>query len=428
MKFDVQHSTKSPDLPFDIIALIIDTVGEYNDTNLLKELALVSYSFLQICTKHLFATVDLHDAFPEHHVASSKKGFVKLLKSRPDVVKYIRNLTYKVTPRSKLYPTSDNDDDLLLPILPNFLRTISRLNYLKINASRLHWDEINSSLTSALLHLMHLPTINHIDLSSIKNFPLSSLTASVNLRRLDIFYLTHFDPDGDDSFGTVQSETMPNIREFHISESDLVTTKLLRAKRQDGRSAFNFMDLRRLSISSIWFEDEWDIRYLLQNAKLLENLHLSLAGLSIRPSRILVGFQDIISLCARTLKVLELTVAYDMWCYVFIEALCKEMEAMAEYNMLETLSLEVHVRGFEIEDFIGSIIRKVDMVLVKAGWSALRQVSFKFLFDCWSREVSRENIAKVSERLQYVPDKYLNLSKFEIVVINSTTFVVKCKF
>ena len=44
-------------------------------------------------------------------------------------------------------------------------------------------------LTSALLHLMHLPTINHIDLSYIYNFPLSSLVPSVNLLRLDIHHL-----------------------------------------------------------------------------------------------------------------------------------------------------------------------------------------------------------------------------------------------
>jgi hypothetical protein len=40
-------------LPFDIIALIIDIVGENNDTDLLKELALVSHSFHQLCSKHL---------------------------------------------------------------------------------------------------------------------------------------------------------------------------------------------------------------------------------------------------------------------------------------------------------------------------------------------------------------------------------------
>ena len=66
----------SPVFPFDIILLIIEAVvGENKDTNLLKELALVSYSFHQICIKRLFATasVELHDAVPGRHVASSKK-------------------------------------------------------------------------------------------------------------------------------------------------------------------------------------------------------------------------------------------------------------------------------------------------------------------------------------------------------------------
>ena len=184
MSLNVQHSTMSPVLHFDIISLIIDIVGESNDTNLLNELALVSHSFHQICCKHLFATVELHDADPDTdlnpYVASSKKGFLKLLKSRPDVVKYIRKLTYEV---SYYY-----DDDLRFSrILPKFLRTISGLNSLKITASQLDWNELDSSLTSAFLYLMHLPTINHIDLSSIYNFPLSSLTLSVNLLRLDIY-------------------------------------------------------------------------------------------------------------------------------------------------------------------------------------------------------------------------------------------------
>jgi hypothetical protein len=87
----------SPVLHFDIIALIIDIIGEDEDTNLLKQLALVSHSFHQISTKHIFATVELHDADWRPHVASSKRGFVKLFKSKPEVVKYIRKLTYEVT-------------------------------------------------------------------------------------------------------------------------------------------------------------------------------------------------------------------------------------------------------------------------------------------------------------------------------------------
>ena len=179
-------------LPFDIIALIIDDIGENKDINLLKELALVSHSFLQICSKHLFATVELHDAVSTLHVASSKRGFVKLLKNRQDVVRYIRKLTYKVTAWHHplpVRPSFESDDHRLSPILPNFLRTISRLNYLTIDGSNFDWNMLDSSLTSAFLQLMHLPTINHIDLSYLSNFPLSSLALSVNLRRLDIFDL-----------------------------------------------------------------------------------------------------------------------------------------------------------------------------------------------------------------------------------------------
>ena len=82
----------SPVLPFDIIALIIDIVAENEDTDLLnlKELALVSHAFLQPCSKHLFATVELRSGDPEFEGASSKKGFIKLLNSRPDIVKHIR--------------------------------------------------------------------------------------------------------------------------------------------------------------------------------------------------------------------------------------------------------------------------------------------------------------------------------------------------
>jgi hypothetical protein len=133
----------SPILPFEIIALIIDIVGENEDTNLLKELSLVSHSFLQICSKHLFATVDLHDDNLCYYPTSTKKGFVKLLKSKPDVVKYIRKIKYKFDHYFK-------SDRRLSPILlKNFLPTISRLNCLTITGSLKKWNTLDSSLTSA---------------------------------------------------------------------------------------------------------------------------------------------------------------------------------------------------------------------------------------------------------------------------------------
>ena len=207
------------------------------------------------------------------NVASSIDRFVKLLESRPGIVKYVRKLTYKLDDYYHYisYQTRlENDDYRLSPILLNFLRTIPRLNCLTITAEiLLIWDILDPSLTSSFLHLMHLPTINHIDLSLIYDFPLFSLTSSVNLHRLDLFCM--YGPC--ENF--VQSETMPQIREFHTSHSSSPTMKLLHVKRQDGRPAFNFIDFRRLEISFTYPNDEQNLQYLLQNAKLLEELHLS---------------------------------------------------------------------------------------------------------------------------------------------------------
>jgi hypothetical protein len=394
-------------LPYDIIAEIIDTVGEDKDTELLKELSLVSHSFHQICCEYLFATVELHDHIPKRRVAFTKKkrkkSFVKLLKSRPDVVKYIRKLTYEVS----YY----NDEDFRLsPTLPKFLRTISRLNCLTIDCSMLRWNSPNfdSSLTSAFLYLMHLPTMNHIDLSCIEDFPLSSLTPSVNLLRLDIRDVQPLEKEV-----VVQSEMMPKIREFHTSGSALLTTKLLHAKKQDGQPAFNFMDLRRLSIC---LRDKQNVRYLLQKAKLLEKLHLS----QVNFDQTLEGLYNILSTSAGTLKVLDLTlVFYPEYLAVSLQELCEELEAMTGHtNTLEALSLEVKGNPYETADEIGSIIQSVEEVLVNPGWSVLRHVSFKVpvLCCCW------ENTdAKLAEELQsLLPDKYLgHLSKLESVALLS---------
>ena len=179
----------------------------------------------------------------------------------------------------------NDDDHLLSPILSNFHPTIFCLSCLAIDASYLAWNTLNASLTSAFIHLMSLPTINHIDLSNIGEFPLSSLTSSVNLLRLDISNVRPFHYHGKDNFfKTVQSERMPKIRELHTSESYLVTIKWSDTEGQDGRPVFNLMDLRQLSMSFIHLEEEWSIKHLLQKAKLLERLHLSVGsgtGLSL---------------------------------------------------------------------------------------------------------------------------------------------------
>ena len=406
-----------PILPYDIISQIIDTIGEDKDTELLKELALVSHSFHHICCKHLFATVRLQDPVPFRRVAFKKESFVELLKSRPDVVKYIRKLTYEVS--------CYNDDDFRLShILPKFLRTISRLNCLEISGSSLQWNslQMDSSLTSALLYLMHLPTINHIDLSQIRDFPLSILTPSVNLLRLDIRDVEPLEKE-------IVMEKMPKIREFRTTSSPLLTTKLLHAINQDGQPVFNFMDLRRLSFC-LGKGSEQNVRYLLQNTKLLEKLRLY----TINPYQTFEGLHDTFPASAGSLKVLALSLAlygsYNSTIHPPFKGLCELLEAMTGRNMLESLTLEVKVYRYETADDIGSRIQSVEKILVNPGWPALRQVSFKVPVSCCAPRKSTELVGELVVKLRILlPNKYLShLSKLDSFAFDFSSYVFRPRF
>jgi len=84
--------------------------------------------------------------------------------------------------------------------------------------------------------------------------------------------------------------------------------------------------------------------------------------------------------------------------------------------MLEALSIEFRVSVIDYtvdtEHFIGSIIRKVENVLVKSGWFALREISFKVTIP----PSPFGNDVKLLEALQSLPDRYLShLTKLESV-------------
>ena len=72
-------------------------------------------------------------------------------------------------------------------------------------------------------------------------------------------------------------------------------------------------------------------------------------------------------------------------------------------------------------DSIGLTFEEVDKVLIKPGWSALRQVSFKIKFTCWW-----ESGLELYDTLQSLPDKYLSrLSNLESVASSFSTYIVK---
>jgi hypothetical protein len=83
--------------------------------------------------------------------------------------------------------------------------------------------------------------------------------------------------------------------------------------------------------------------------------------------------------------------------------LCGELGSMAGNNILESFSLEILADDNGTGDFIGSMFQSVEQILVKPGWSALRQVSFNVTIPSW-----RDDLSEVLPLLQSLPDKYLS--------------------
>ena len=159
---------------------------------------------------------------------------------------------------------------------------------------------------------------------------------------------------------------------------------------------------------------------------LLGKLHL----LSTAFNQTFKGLHDVLSAGAGTLKALNLTLFLDgnfndTRVNRPFEGLSEELEAMAGNNMLESLSLRVQMNRYEKADVIGSIIQNVEKVLVKPGWSSLRQVSIKVPVACCKK---KNTCAKLAEELQsLLPDKYLShLSKLESVTLNVSSYVAQC--
>ena len=266
---------------------------------------------------------------------------------------------------------------------------------------------------------MRFPTINHIDLSNIINFPISSLPRSVNLHRLDMdsLSMSNFDHLGI----VIDLEMILKIREFHTSDSYLSTTQLLHAKMQDGRPAFSFMDLRRLWIFLMESEDEQNFRYLLQNAKLLEKLHIS-----VFPGQALVGLHDILSPNARTLKVLSFSVStVGLAPLPALSGLCEELEAMTGHYMLEALSIEFDIEvGDATVDSVGCDFQKVEKVLVKPGWSSLRQVSFIVTssIECITPNLTEAFQSLPGKYLSHLQNSSLSLSTFQFALSQTHSY------
>ena len=126
---------------------------------------------------------------------------------------------------------------------------MSRLQFLKVrhsNRQKLDWSR--NPIRPALLHLLHLPTLTHLHLFALNNFVLSDLLPCINLKKLEIEFLTAVDWV-DNMFSATFRDHSVQLKHFSVGyQFSEAVIKMCRAQRHDGRALLDFSFLTNISV------------------------------------------------------------------------------------------------------------------------------------------------------------------------------------
>jgi hypothetical protein len=220
--------------PLEIEEIILDILAEDDkDHSALKICSLVCQAFLHICRKHIFGSIVLNRV----NSPTTTHAFERLLRKTPEIANYIRKLDCNI-----------DIEDLTSPSIQESLKRITRLEFLKVEprfTPRLDWS--NNPIRPALLHLLYLPTLAHFEMNHFKGFTVSDLIPCVNLKCLDIRYMSMA---AENTFPSTLPEHSIQLKEFvagfGISAADIL--KLYSARCLDGQPIIDFRSLHKITV------------------------------------------------------------------------------------------------------------------------------------------------------------------------------------
>jgi len=239
-------SNKQPTvIPLDVYGLIIDSLAEDDEgLTTMRACSLVSRAFLPLSRKHIFAFVEINNPLA---TSPSLDRFVLLIERNPQIGEYVRKFDYCLAPHDHI---------------PHTLGKLTKLRSLTIwyhRGNKLVWRN-NWPMRSALLHLMQLPTLSHLKLRWITNFPVSDLIHSSSLKHLEIKYTNFAAEDVVPPSTTPLPRKSVCLREYSAGlRSASATKKLVEAKRPDGLPIVDFTELTKVTA---YFDNQEDINVI----------------------------------------------------------------------------------------------------------------------------------------------------------------------
>lgn len=195
--------------------------------------------------------------------------FAQLIKDSPAIAHYVRDLLYEVEPAH----FADS-------LLPSAFQNLTKLR--KLNLTGDDWLAIPSSLRSSLLYLIHLPTIDSLDLGPLPNLCHCELLPCTNVKVLSLCFY-------DDDHSRPSETTLPTLLTKPIQPEEIFVDgignkfclAMLKTHDSQGNSMLNFNELKEFKLRDIdRLNDLSEVYKLVKNAPYLERISIS-GGLSI---------------------------------------------------------------------------------------------------------------------------------------------------
>ncbi|KDR73091.1 hypothetical protein GALMADRAFT_252553 [Galerina marginata CBS 339.88] len=224
----------SPAIPLEVIQAVIDILAQDDkELSSLKSCSLVCQTFLHLCRKHIFASIFLDGrkfAIPK----PSTVTLIRLLSATPEIAYHIRTLVCYIS-----------SWEFEQRPLPGIFKRISKLSSLSIRWPRSGRQWNDNPLRSAVLHLMHLPTLIHLELGNITDFVVLDLVACTNLKELKLTRIQTV--ENEVALPCTLSSGPIHLHQLEVGvESSMAVLDLCKKRRPDGNISKPWLGYRAL--------------------------------------------------------------------------------------------------------------------------------------------------------------------------------------
>lgn len=180
-------------LLIDVLDLIIDELAATPQSMTdLKSCSLANKTFVKLCQKLIFKTVDLCNGAETERLQKQYRLFVGTLASKPELGKLVRNLNYHFdNSRDKIETTDRHFQDVIVALqsmtkLTKFSMDYHRDSDSPMERRQLRFGDCAVDWQKAVMSMLHSPSscLRSLTIHRIHGFPLSLCLGGASLEEL----------------------------------------------------------------------------------------------------------------------------------------------------------------------------------------------------------------------------------------------------